>query len=191
MVQPNRLFFALLPTLEARTAIETAVKDLSMRQPHGGKVVRVENLHLTLMFLGDAVPPEEEAAAIKAASTIAVPPLSLSLDHGATFAGNTSTWWLGTRSPPEALQELRRKLHASLVEHKVGYDRQRFVPHVTIVRHAKSRLANTSVRPIGWNVGAFHLMRSPIGEAGSAYETIASWSLEIRSNTAAGQLQLL
>lgn len=191
MVQPNRLFFALLPTLEVRSAIEAAVKDLSMRQPHGGKLVRAENLHLTLMFLGDAVPPEEEAAAIRAASKVAVPPVTLSLDHGATFAGNTSTWWLGTRSPPDTLLELRRRLHASLVEHKVGYDRQRFVPHVTFVRHANARLPNTTVRPVVWDVGAFHLMRSPIGEAGSVYETVASWPLEARNNTVAGQLQLL
>lgn len=162
-----------------------------MRQPHGGKLVRAENLHLTLMFLGDAVPPEEEAAAIQAASTVAVPPLTLSLDHGATFAGNTSTWWLGTRSPPEALLGLRRQLQASLVEHKVGYDRQRFVPHVTFVRHANARLPNTTIRPVPWEVGAFHLMRSPISEGGSVYETVKSWPLEVGSNAAAGQLSLL
>lgn len=191
MVHPNRLFFALLPPPETRVAIDKAVKDLSIMLPHRGKIVRPENLHLTLMFLGDAVPQHEEALALDAASSLSSTPLSLLLDQGATFAGNGALWWLGMYNPPEALLELRRQLQVALLERKVGYDRQRFAPHVTIVRNAKSRLPPTRIAPVVWNVGSLHLMRSPIGEAGGVYETVASWALEIRRTAPAGQLSLI
>lgn len=191
MVQPNRLFFALLPNPETRAAIVKATKDLTMMIPHYGKPVRDENLHLTLMFLGDAVPASEQQAAIAAAECVAVGPLTMELDHGATFPGSPSTWWLGSRTAFPALLELRRQLQSAIVERKVTFDRQRFSPHVTIVRQAQSRLPNTTIKPIRWRCEYFSLMRSPIDTPGGIYETLATWPLEARSVVEAGQIPLL
>lgn len=191
MVQPNRLFIALLPDPETRAAIFKAGRDLSIMLQPGGRPVREENLHLTLMFLGDTVSMDEQQAAIAAAERVALGPIALTLDHGATFAGNTSTWWLGSRSVSEPLLELRRQLHAAIVERKVPYDRQRFSPHVTIVRQAQSRLPSTNIKPIRWRCEAFSLMRSPLDEPGGIYETLATWPLEARTLMEAGQIPLL
>ena len=191
MVHPNRLFFALLPDSETRTAIQKAARDLSIMIQHGGKSVRDENFHLTLMFLGDGVPAVEEQAAMEAASQVSLEPFTFELDHGASFAGPTSTWWLGSRTPSESLLDLRRQLQAAIVERKVAYDRQRFSPHVTIARHARTRLPNTTIKPIRWRCESFSLMRSPMDMPGGCYESVASWPLEARTLLEAGQIPLL
>lgn len=191
MIQPNRLFFALLPDAEARAGIAKAARELAIMLPHQGKPVPEESYHLTLLFLGDAVPASEERSARAAAASVACAPITFNLDAGSSFPGSSPVWWLGPQRTPESLLGLRKALQAEITAHKVAYDRQRFVPHVTVVRNARARLPQTQIKPIGWACDSFALMRSSLGPQGSRYEIVERWLLRTTVPEKAGQIPLL
>jgi RNA 2',3'-cyclic 3'-phosphodiesterase len=174
--RPNRLFFALWPdaSMQARMA-EAGHGLIALLQP-GGRTQPRENLHLTLLFLGDAIPPEIELQVRFAARQVQSEPFSVRLDEASCFK-KPSIWWLGCRKAPEALVDLRREIQASLDDITVTPDRKHFHPHITLVRDARRPLPPKAITPIEWSVSHFSLMRSHLGEAGSRYEEIERWPL--------------
>ncbi|WP_281280165.1 RNA 2',3'-cyclic phosphodiesterase [Panacagrimonas perspica] len=185
---PNRLFFALLPDAATREAMTLAAKSIALKLAHGGREVPEANLHLTLMFLGDAVPAQDEQAACGAAESVSSDPFTFALDAAGSFP---TAWWLGQHKASPELQRLRKSLQTAITTRKVAYDRQHFVPHVTIARHPKTRLATTSIAPVEWRCDSFSLMRSSLAGQGVAYEQIARWSLRSRVEATAAQMSLI
>jgi len=190
MVQPNRMFFALTPDAETRAALANAGRLIVSMIPHGGRLVREDKLHLTLMFLGEAVPADDEKAALEAAQTVGVSPFTLQIDCAGSFSSSPSVWWLGQLQPSEELLNLRKQLQSEISGRKVSYDRQRFAPHVSIVRNAGSRLPSTVLKPILWRCESFSLLRSRIGKPSDSYEELGTWRLQNARSDTAGQIAL-
>jgi 2'-5' RNA ligase len=107
MILPNRLFLALLPDPATVDAVAHAAKRISLKLAHGGREIPKANLHLTLMFLGDAVPVLEERAACEAAADIRCAPFDLVLDGAGSFA---SAWWVGPHKASTELLQLRKSI---------------------------------------------------------------------------------
>lgn len=148
-----------------------------MRMQPGGYLSKPERYHLTLLFLGDAVPAREEAAAIDAAGRVRAAPFALQLDHAGSFRNRHIPWWLGTREPPPQLNQLYEKLREAMRRADVTIDRMRFAPHLTILRDAHLPLPQTPVAPIDWAVDGFVLVRSRLDLNPVEYEVIGRWPL--------------
>ncbi|MEQ1440174.1 RNA 2',3'-cyclic phosphodiesterase [Fontimonas sp. SYSU GA230001] len=176
-LEPNRLFFALWPDDAVRAAIAEAARKLRMRMQPGGYLARPERYHLTLLFLGDAVPARDEAAAIAAAAQVRVAPFTLQLDHAGSFRNRHIPWWLGSHAPPAQLHELHDRLREVLRQADVSIDRMRFVPHLTILREARQPLPPTAIAPVEWPVTEFVLVRSRLDLNPVEYEVIGRWPL--------------
>lgn len=190
MARLNRLFFALTPEAALQHAMADAAHRLAVRLQPGGHAVASERLHLTLAFLGDAVPAVDEAAALAAGAQVAAAPFELVLDQAGSFPGRAGPWWLGPCATPAGLEHLHRSLHDALLRQRVPLDRKRFVAHVTVRRDARMRLAPTRIEPLRWPVQHFGLLRSAIGAGmGNAYELLAQWPL--RASGRQAQLDLL
>ncbi|MGN0193727.1 MAG: RNA 2'-phosphotransferase [Pseudoramibacter sp.] len=130
-MQNMRLFIGLhLPHSQCR-AIERAQDDLK-RQGVTGRYTPVENLHMTLAFLGSC---DEKAVdqLVQLMKKIKFRAFSLQLAEGGHFGDLV---WIGTKSQP-ALERLAGQLRKALDRAGFAYDKKPFKPHITILRKAK------------------------------------------------------
>lgn len=177
MLEPNRLFFALWPTDAVRVAAHTVAKQLKVKNQPSGYLSALERHHITLLFLGDFVSAENEAAALKAAATVRSAPFTLRLDQAGSFRNAKIPWWLGPREMPEGLTQLHQCLHDALMAARVVPERMKFVPHLTILRDAGKALPVTPVPPLDWEVQEFVLVRSRLDLKPVQYELLGRWPL--------------
>jgi len=116
-------------------AIQSRIKAQSAR----GSFTRPENLHLTLVFIGEAdaglVP--EIISIIKNALVPVQGPVTLDFSRTGCFRrGGKELWWLGADANPgiEALAALRQRIGAGLDAAGIHHDRRPFKAHITLGR---------------------------------------------------------
>ena len=135
--------------------------------------VRLESLHMTLLFLGECDADETERAKL-AAHAIAASPFEVRLDQCEYRTRQAIVWLRGVSTA--ALTGLADNLRAGLQRADVPFDPKPFIPHVTLGR--KVRSAKTADCDLKWVVHEFVLMRSAPSPGGSRYEAIGRWPLK-------------
>lgn len=147
--------------------------------------VKVEQMHITLHFIGNAEP----APLIPALHEVAFGRFPLQLESPGFFGSprRGGVLWLGGR-PHATLVDLHQRLGEKLSSLGIGVDERDFVPHVTLARckpGANSRVFDTHLRqslpPLEpfW-VDHFVLFSSTLTPEGSFYRAEAVY----RSNDA-------
>ncbi len=135
-----------------------------------GNFTHDQNLHLTLVFLGEVAP--EGVAAIKGAmEQTQISPLTLRFDHMGCFkrdGGNI--WWVGLGQNP-ALTLMQQALSSNLQGAGFTLERRRFTPHITLAR--EFRLSTEA---------------DPKVLLGQGFETIANTITLLRSERVGGKL---
>jgi len=100
------------------------------------KWVELENIHLTLKFIGDTS-PEEVPQIIEALSGVCegIEPFRLEIANTGVFGSNYNpkVIWFGI-TPNKMLQNLAQNVSSKLETVGILGDRQNFVPHLTIGR---------------------------------------------------------
>lgn len=174
MCRSRRLFFALWPDNSIRQQIESAP------YPHlKPKTTRLENWHMTLVFLGSTL-PEQQSRLECAAATVRVEPFTLNLDITGQFA-QARVAWLGCRHPSKELFALQGELESALreacPEHPALVSAVRpYCPHVTLYRHVSNMYVPEKIEPVYWPVSAFCLIESRPAER-LAYRVLNGWDL--------------
>ena len=166
----QRVFFASWPDETTRAALKAAA---GPRLPRAGRAVPAENLHLTLVFLGNATAAQvERLAAIGAA--LAWPAVDVPLDR--------LDWWPRARvvvaaasTPPPALLALRAQLHGQLSAAGFRVEAHPFRPHVTLARDAPALPRTTLAPPVAWPLGELALIASEAAPGASRYRPLARW----------------
>ena len=123
-----RLFIAIQLSDGMKKAITTTMHDLKKKGVKGN-YVPVQNLHLTLAFIGETDNPDEVKAALE---KISFKPCKMALANMGTF-GNLL--WVGMKGN-QGLSALAGSVRDALDDAGIAYDRKKFVPHITIVRKA-------------------------------------------------------
>ncbi|MEQ1879958.1 MAG: RNA 2',3'-cyclic phosphodiesterase [Burkholderiales bacterium] len=172
MPEKSRLFFALWPDDSIRKSL--AATAATMNAFLRGRATREENLHLTLVFLGDV-----HAAKIPALLSPAAPSaltFNLLLDHWGCWAHN-GIGWVAPSDIPGPLAGLVDDLATWLG--KMGYvlERRAYRPHVTLVRKARAAALPDLPATIIWPVREFVLLQSRQDFADSKYEILGRWPL--------------
>jgi 2'-5' RNA ligase len=178
-----RLFLALPVPASVREALVAVQADL--RQT-GGKVswVRPENLHVTLVFLGDVVTGRVDAVRRVVEEAVPMYPGFDLYARGVGAFGSARSprvVWAGFDSVPAALVEMHGLLAEGL--RGIGFDveRRAFKAHVTLgrVRSARGVDALTSAMASVKNaafgpvpVRRVQLMRSDLGPQGARYTVL-------------------
>ena len=143
-------------TKAALLAIQSRLRQIA----RGGNFSRAENLHLTLVFLGEV--PESRVPAITAAMDgLRTEPFTLRFEGAGKFG---DTWWVGIGGTP-ALSALQRQLAEALRAAGFAIEGRAFRPHMTLGRQiALPPGADTTAvggfPPFTAGVGAIHLMLS-------------------------------
>ncbi len=168
-----RLFFALWPDATLRRVLARSTR--AWVRAAGGRPVPLDNLHLTLAFLG-AVPAGQLDAVRSAGRGVASPSFELVLDRMGFFA-RARTLWLGPSAVSGELGMLEQTLWQGLTA--AGWRRQErvFTPHLTLARKAHAVRDAKPVKPVVWPVTSFSLIESVTGKRGAVYRELARWPL--------------
>lgn len=127
-----RLFIAVNLNADAKEALAGVTRRLQA-SASAGSFTRSENLHLTLIFLGE-VPSEKAAPAARAMDLSAVPGFGMRLFGASAFQrSGGDIWWVGVKDCPP-LGALHLRLAKSLSDAGFVLEKRRFSPHLTIGR---------------------------------------------------------
>lgn len=167
-----RLFFAVWPTPEAQRAFGALAR--ALRRECGGRAVPADNIHLTLVFLGNV--GRERLAALEAlAGAVSAPRFDLSFTRLQYWPHNRIVW-AGVERSPQALTALVEALGRLLAQEGFRLEQRPYVPHVTLLRDSRHAPASDKLSPVAWSVERFALVESVLAGA-HRYELLRCWPL--------------
>lgn len=151
-----RLFFALCPDPATRSALA------ALQQQVTGRKVPVENLHLTLAFLGNQA--SQHMPVLQAIlHALTLPAMHLQIDQLGFFTAPRVAW-AAPSVVPAALLGLQQALWQALHDAQISLKPVAgFRPHVTLARNAEKPSAVPEAA-ISWRVGHIALIESVLGQ---------------------------
>ncbi|MCU7936006.1 MAG: RNA 2',3'-cyclic phosphodiesterase [Candidatus Thiodiazotropha sp. (ex Dulcina madagascariensis)] len=170
----QRLFFALWP--EARVRDEFAAL-AHASAPGEGRRHRADDLHMTLVFLGQ-VDPSRRQCIEGVANAIRASSFELTIDHTG-FWSRPRIFWAAPGATPEPLKQLVHDLNHGLRGCGFEPEQRSYKPHVTLYR--KARHAKPTPLPAGiqWPVREFVLASSANpGSSSTRYQVLRRWALD-------------
>ncbi|HZW25420.1 MAG TPA: RNA 2',3'-cyclic phosphodiesterase [Gallionella sp.] len=171
---PVRVFFALWPDAGECAALAAWLPPL--RKLCGGKAMRADTLHATLVFLGDVAAHRLEALKL-AAEEVGGEPFELGFDS-ARYWGHNHIAYAAPSVMPAPLPQLVLDLEERLRAHRFPFDSRDYKPHVTLLRHAQWRDEPLPEMPeVAWRVRDFVLVQSLSDDQGARYEVLARFPL--------------
>jgi 2'-5' RNA ligase len=171
-----RLFFALWPSAAERTAL--AAWQSALQHKCGGRAMRAEGLHATLLFLGEVEVERLEALQL-AAQEVSAPAFTLLLD-AAHYWGHNHIVFAAPGQVPPALLALASGLEQSLQHHHFKFDARSFKAHITLLRKARWSDSLLPAPPaVAWQMRDFALVQSVGDEQGTRYEVLARFPLNL------------
>ena len=121
-----RLFIAIQLSDEMKKALVACMHDLK-KQGVEGNYVPAQNLHMTLAFIGEYDDPGKVKEVI---GKVPLPEFRLSLSEKGNF-GNIL--WAGVKGN-QKLKTYVKDLRAALAAEGIPVDKEKFVPHITLIR---------------------------------------------------------
>ncbi len=155
----QRLFFSLKFTASQQQQLLSYQQQALSLCPQG-RPIEVDNLHLTLFFLGQ-VSEAQKQRLITAASQLTAPGFKLTLDYLAVFA-QPKILYLAPGSIPAELLNLQQQVAAVCKAEGFNDLHQQYRPHITLLRHAIDVDGDVihSVTPVTFNINEFALYHS-------------------------------
>jgi 2'-5' RNA ligase len=156
-----RLFIAVNFDMETRNRL-MAVQD-RLRAAASGTFTHSDNLHLTLVFLGETE-QNRIPAVKKAVDTTKGESTRLTFDHTGSFRRRGGDiWWVGLRKNTD-LERIQRSLCDKLAHEGFILKKRTFSPHITLARRVvlRRQVSPDSLmsEPFETNLDAISLMRS-------------------------------
>ena len=175
-----RLFVAIYPPRALARTLLDALADLDLPQH---RLTPLEQIHLTLLFIGDT-PPRQVEGTIESArrATGGLEPFELTpLRLMALPKRGPSRLIAAETDAPTTLIELQRRLATRLAHNPRKDPGGRFRPHLTLCRFKKpSRIGavDQGLSVTAFAVSRLLLMRSSLTPRGAEYHEVASTPLE-------------
>lgn len=168
-----RLFIAVQMNDSIRNVL-TAVQDSLRQNKVRGYYTDVQNLHLTLAFIGEYGNADY---VLEAMEQVHFEDFQLSLD------GNIGSFydllWAGLEQN-QYLENLTRQLRHSLADYRIPFDKKKFNPHITILRKAEFaqdghfNISSLNIGKAEMTVSEISLIRSERGKHGMIYTEMGS-----------------
>ncbi len=168
----KRLFFALWPD----TAVRQQCFELVKAGAIPGQPVAFDNLHLTLVFLGN-LEPDRQAALMTLADRLLVEPMTVCLDRLSLWQ-DCLVCCSRTDAIDPALARLAEQLKAAARGIGLQPDARRVIPHITLIRQVNRGLfamTETAISPIVFNSRQFCLLESRFTEGTVKYQIVKVW----------------
>lgn len=166
-----RVFFSLWPSPELRRKLHALAMQYQKR--FGGRAMRAETLHLTLLFLGEVQRSKIEELRPRV-DEMEFAPFSFCLQRISCWRHNQIAF-----AAPEdgvaSLQSLSESLRSVVSDAGIEFDRRGFTPHVTLLRKLVQPVEAQSIMLPDWNVEEFSLVESASDEQGAHYRNLYTW----------------
>jgi 2'-5' RNA ligase len=174
----RRLFLALYPTSAERRCLLDSVAKLSPELlADRVRPVPVENLHMTLVFLG-GVDQQVQDCVERVASAIDRPAVTVALDRLGYWPRKRMLWAIpDPAAVPGELPGLVAALRDGLAGCDVTLEQRDYRPHVTLARQFGHAPRVGHFAPVEWRFGQFALMQSVSTPAGVRYPVLRTWPL--------------
>jgi 2'-5' RNA ligase len=167
----QRLFFAVWPPREAAAALHRWAGEA--RRSSGGRVMRLETIHLTLAFLGDVEEGRlRELKALELTGSRHLLPIEL-----ARYWAHNGIVWVGPEETPGPLLALANALNRELQARQFRSEAREFAAHVTLIRKAHAPDALPALPSVRWPIEECVLVESRPAGAGRNYEVLARYPL--------------
>ena len=170
-----RLFIAINFNDEIKDALCETASELKAASRRG-RVTPRENLHLTLVFIGETNRADDILDVMEdVAEEAFTEPVRISLSEAGAFKGrNGDLHWVGVENTPE-LSRLASKIAAELREAGFEIEKRRFVPHITIGREiVLSSAADIRIQIVSMEADRISLMRSDRIDGRLVYSEVGS-----------------
>ena len=153
-----RLFIAINFN-DATRAKLIAMRDELQKKAAYGKFPASENLHLTLVFLGES-DAKQTADAKSAMDAVNFESLIVTIDRIGLFRRHGGDiWWAGVRED-KPLLNLHGDLTNELAAAGFELEKRRFSPHITLGREVAINEPPKEIEPFSETVSSIELMKS-------------------------------
>ena len=162
-----RLFIAIQFSQNIKDELKRYQRDLK-HNGISGRFVPVDNLHLTLAFIGEHTDPDE---ILDVMGQVNFTPFDIELEGIGNFG---DLFWAGI-AENKGLEAYARRLRRALAENGIPFDRKKFSPHITLIRRAEIKgdaVARTEPPAGKMPADAVSLMRSDRGKTGMIYTEV-------------------
>ena len=167
-----RCFLAAWPDATTRLALAAVLDDVRQRVEHR-RAARVDDLHLTLAFIGELSDDAARAIAREVAA-VRFEPFEWRMDQLGMFAP-AGVVWAGASAETETsrpLLELANELRRLLDRLRTPYDARALSPHVTLLHGVRRRFKTEHIASIVWPIDSVALYRSTGSRSAARYERI-------------------
>lgn len=164
--QTQRLFVALWPDQTVKAALADIQTTLELGR--FGRPIPEDNLHMTLLFLGDVDQSDIDGIG-DFVRQMQISPFWLSIDKVGFWPHNKITW-AGPTIVNAELQDVVKQVRTGMK--KFHRERRNFSAHVTLARKVHRRVS-CEIAPIEWHVREICLVRSILTNEGARYKTLA------------------
>lgn len=185
-----RTFLAITPPEEVRDSLIDLQEGLL-----GANWSSEENLHLTLLFLGEQ--PRRALEDLDAALLqVAAAPFDLRLEGVGVFGGRDARLVFAGVADSPALLRLQSKIAIAAQRAEIEVDSRKYAPHVTLARWGRGRVSAEALAAYlsahnlfaseAFTVSSYALYRSELSRSGAHYELLAEYPLH-GASTAPGE----
>ena len=163
-----RLFIAIQLSDGIRNglySVQTYMRDHGVR----GNYTKIENLHLTLAFIGEYSDPDRVLEAMR---SVPFAPFPMRIEGFGSFG---DLYWCGIGENDSLLSYVKR-LRRALAGNGIPFDRKRFSPHITLIRKAEYDRCGgfpvVVIPDVSMQVSGVSLMRSDRTKSGMVYTEV-------------------
>lgn len=178
MSDGERLFFALWPA--PRQQRDWAGLAQRLLPPGRGRLLPAQNLHITLLYLGEAAPATRQCLEARV-DAVHGQAFDLELERFGHWRRPQVLWW-GPRQTPVALQQLVEALRGAARACGLEVERRPYQAHLTLARKVRRSPGRLQAEPQIWPVDEFVLARSILLPESAHYEILRRWRLGRRSS---------
>lgn len=162
----QRLFIALWPNQSVTAALAKVQTNLELAKI--SRPVPTENLHMTLLFLGDVEQFKVESIC-NFVRQVRLSPFCLTIDR-VGFWPRSNITWAGPTIDSVELCDIVKQVRTGLK--KFHTERKKFSPHITLARKSRRRVS-CAIAPIEWHVREVCVVRSNLTNEGARYCVLA------------------
>ena len=162
-----RLFVAIQLSDEMKKSIANTLHGLKQKEVRGN-YVPLQNLHLTLAFIGETDEPGTVKNALK---NISFKPFKLSFSEMGTFG---DLLWVGIKGN-QGLSGAAKSVREALNTAGVSYDNKKFTPHITIIRKSSGNWKQVPAPKGEMMVKKISLMKTTFKDGKPVYSEVCSF----------------
>jgi len=174
-----KLFITVNMDSSVKTDIASALPAIRAKIKQG-RFVPVENMHITLLYLGEVDKPSLSTVEdILTTTVIGVSPFELRLEGLGVFPNenNPNILWAGVKGELESLNNLYNVLLINIKNTDLPFDANpKYSPHVTLARKIGSgyEKGELQLKSRSWQVNSLELYESVSTTSGVQYRRILS-----------------